>query len=241
MRTPARGEDHSVENRENRLLCVVCALDAVDGGCPTHIQPAHLVVPHDRIRSVEQPVVDERKEKESGLAKLERLVIMERVADTANEGLRRFEALESVNGDRTGGVGQCIQGVLDRLVLVPITTASRLKVINQEGENVVRILDPWQPYIPLICTAHDEARNVPLPLLREGGRNWSPHYGAEQFVTLFRGTVPSERGDEFYDDDSVVDLFEGRSGFPERLSELPVDSFDLMVDFIPITGPFSFA
>jgi len=60
---------------------------------PNPLQPAHLVVPHDQIRSVEQPVVDERKEKESSLVKLERLVIMERVADTANEGLRRFEAL----------------------------------------------------------------------------------------------------------------------------------------------------
>ena len=215
-------------------------LDAVDGGRPIHTQPAQLVVPQGRIRSLEQPVFDERKEEESSPAKLKWPVIAERVADTANEGLRRVEVLEGLNGGGTGGVSQRAQGGFNRLVLVPTATGSRLEVMGQEGENVVRILNPWQEPIPLISTAHGEARNMPLLLLRVGGRYWSPHHGAEQVVTLLGGIVLSEGGDGFYDGYSVTDVFGSESRLPERLSELPVDSVDLRVNFMAVTGQFSF-
>ena len=70
------------------------------------------------MRSVEPSVGDEREEEESGLAKLERLVVLEHVADTANErGLGRIEELESLDGGGTGSVGQGAQSVLDLFVL----------------------------------------------------------------------------------------------------------------------------
>jgi len=71
-----RGVDHPEENRESGLLNVIGLLDTVDGGGPIDTQAPHLIGLHDRMRSVEPSVGDEREEEESGLAKLERLVVL---------------------------------------------------------------------------------------------------------------------------------------------------------------------
>jgi len=101
-----RGVDHTEENRESGLLDIVGVFDTVDGGRPINTQAPHLIGLHDGVRSVEPSVSDERKE-ESSLAKLERLVVLERVTDTANERRPgRIEGLESLDGGGTGSVGQ---------------------------------------------------------------------------------------------------------------------------------------
>ncbi|KAF9643811.1 hypothetical protein BDM02DRAFT_1315835 [Thelephora ganbajun] len=94
--TPARGVDHA---KENRLLDIGGVFDTVGGGGPINTQPPHSIGLHDRIRSAESSVADERKEEQSGLAKLERLVVLVRVTDTANErGICRVEVLEGLDG-----------------------------------------------------------------------------------------------------------------------------------------------
>jgi len=79
-----RRVNHS-EDRESSLLNVVGTFDAVYGGSPIDTQAPHLVGFHDRMGSVEPSVSDEGEEEESSLAKLEGLVILEHVANTADE------------------------------------------------------------------------------------------------------------------------------------------------------------
>jgi len=80
-----RGIDHSEENRESSLFNVVGVLDAVDGGGPIDAQAPHLIGFHDRVGRVRPSVADEGEEEERGLTKLERLVVLEHVADAADE------------------------------------------------------------------------------------------------------------------------------------------------------------
>ena len=99
---------HFKEGRKSDLLDVVRGLETVDSGSPICAQAPHLIGCHDRLGSVRQPVTDEREEEMSSPAKLERLAVLVHVADTANEGgLRRIEALRSLDCDRTRGVPQC--------------------------------------------------------------------------------------------------------------------------------------
>ena len=99
------GVDHSEENCESGSSDVASELDIVDSGSPIRTKALHFVGLHDRMRSVEPPVTDKRKEGEGSLAKLERFVVLEYVTDTANEWwVCRVEVLESFDGDGTGCV-----------------------------------------------------------------------------------------------------------------------------------------
>ena len=234
------GIDHAEENRESGLLNVVRVLDTVDGGSPIHAQAPHLIRLHDRVRSVEPPVADERKEEEGRLTKLERLVILEDVADTADE--RRFcrvEALEGFDGDGTRGVSQRSQSILNWFVLVS-PSGGQVEVVVQESENVVWILDPWQEFVPLVGTMHGESGGIPLLLLRVGERNGGLHDDVEQTITLLSDVVLRERSDKFHGFQCTVDLVGGWGGVPERLREFIVDSIDLRVDFVAVIGQISF-
>ena len=100
-----RGINHSEEDRRSDPLDIIRVFDAVNGGSPICTQAPHLARIHYRVRSVEPPVTDERKEGEGSLAKLEWLVVLEYMTDTANEWwVCRVEVLESFDGDGTGCV-----------------------------------------------------------------------------------------------------------------------------------------
>ena len=102
VRTPVGGVDHTKEDGESDLLDIIGVLDAVDGGSPIDAQAPHLIGFHDRMRGVEPPVTDEREEEESGLVKLERLVILKDVTDNTNERrLGGIKELQGINGDGT--------------------------------------------------------------------------------------------------------------------------------------------
>jgi len=219
-----RGVDHTEENCESGLLDIGGVLDTVDGGRPINTQAPHLVRLHDRVRSVEPSVGDEREEEESGLAKLEWLVVLEHVTDTANERrLGRIEELESLDGGGTGSVGQRAQSILDWLVLVLATPGSQVEMMIQEGENVSRFLDPWQELVPLVGSVHGQTR---------GERGLSLHDDVEQLIALLGDFVLREGGDQLHGFQSPVDLFGRRSGVTERLGELLVDPRDLKAAFV---------
>ena len=81
------------------------------------------------------------------------------------------------------------QSVLNRLILVFATSGGQSKVVNEENEDVLRILDPWQRSVPLIGSAHSEMKSLPFLLLGVGKGDWSLHDDMEQSVTLLRDLI----------------------------------------------------
>jgi len=147
-------------------------------------------------------------------------------------GLSRVEELQSLDGGRTGSVGQGAQSVLDRLVLVLTAPGSQVEVMVQEDEDASRFLDPWQEFVPPVGPVHGETRGVPLLLLGvcEGGR--SLHDDVEQLITLLGDLVLREGGDQLHGFQSTVDFIGRRSGVTERLGELLVDPCYLKAAFV---------
>jgi len=194
-----RRVDHSEKDRESSLLDIVGVLDAVDGGGPVDAQAPHLVGFHDRMGGVEPSVPDEGEEEERGLAKLERLVVLEHVADPADERrLGRVEPLQGLDGDGSGGVGQRTKGILDRLVVVLTTPGGQVKVVIQEREDILRILDPRRELVPFVGSVHGQARCFPFLLRGIGGRNGGLHDDVEQLITLLGDVVLAEGSDQLH-------------------------------------------
>ena len=232
-----RGVDHTEENRESSVLDIIGVLDTVDSRGPINTQAPHLIGLHDRIGSVEPSVADEKKEEESCFAELEWFVILENVTNAANERrLGRIEVLESLDCVRTGSISQRAQSVLNRLVLVLVTSSSQVEVMIQENEDVLRILDPRQEFVPLVGAVYGETRGLPLLLLGVSEGDGSLHNDVEQLVTISGDFVLREGGDQLHGFQSTVDLVDGKERVPERLKELPVDPADLSVIFTTATG-----
>ena len=220
--------DHSEEDRKSSLLNVVGVLDAVDGRSPIDAQAPHLIGFHDQVGGVEPSVPDEEEKEERGLAQLERLIVLEHVADTADERrLGRVEPLQSLDGDRSGGVGQCTKGILDRLVVVLTTPGGQVEVVIQVREDILRILDPRQELVPLVGPVHGQARSFPFLLRGIGGRNGGLHDDAEQLITLLGDIVLAERSDQLHGHQRAINFLGGGIGAPERRGELVVDPRDL--------------
>lgn len=64
--------------------------------------------------------------------------------------------------------------ILDREVVVS-TTGSQIKVMVQEGENILRVFDTWQKFVRLVGTMYGETGSLPLHPLRVGGEDGCLH------------------------------------------------------------------
>jgi len=226
---------HSEENRESSLLDIVGVLDAVDGRSPVDAQAPHLIGFHDRMGRVEPSVTDEGEEEDGGLAKLERLVVLENVADTADERrLGRVEPLQGLDGDGSGGVGQRTKGILDGLVVVLTTPGGQVEVVIQEREDILRILDPWEELVPFVGSVHGQASSFPFLLRGIGGRDGGLHDDVEQLITLLGDIVFAEGSDQLHGHQRAINLLGGGVGAPEGRRELVVDPGDLGAAFVTV-------
>lgn len=178
-----------------------------------------------------------RKEKEGGPAKLDRLIFLKNIADTADE--RRFgriEALEGLNGDGTRSRGQRTQSVLNRLILVFTVRGGQAEVMAQESEDILGIFYPLREIVPLVGAVHGEAGSLPLILLGVAVGYGSPHDDLEKAVALGSDSVHRERSKEFHSFKGTVDLVGKEDGSPERPQKLLVDPVDLR-EFVNFTAP----
>ena len=79
------------------------------------------------------------RREQRGRAKLEWLVVLMHITDTANE--QKFglvELLESLSGDgtRAGGVGRHMQSIMDWFILVLTTLGNQVEVISREPSHL---------------------------------------------------------------------------------------------------------
>ena len=65
-----------------------------------------------------------------------------------------------LRGDRSRSIGERSQSVLDRLVLVLAAAGSQVEVIVEEGEDVLRILDPRQSHLYAPCMVRRAASHI---------------------------------------------------------------------------------
>ena len=86
MRPPVRRVDHSKESHESSNPDTESLIGMVNSVSPVRAEALQLVVVHDLSAGVKPLVADEREEEDSGLAKLEWSVALERIADTMDEG-----------------------------------------------------------------------------------------------------------------------------------------------------------
>ena len=236
-----RGVDHTEKNGERSFLDVVGVLDTINGGSPVRTQTQHLIGPHDWIRGVKPPVADERKKEESGFAKLERLVVLVNIADTADKGgFSRIEQLEGIDRDSVGGVSERTQSVLNRLMLIFTTLGSQLEVVIQESKDVLRILDPWQEFIPFVGSVHGQTSGLPFLFFVVGIGERSLHDDVEEVITLRGDLVLGEGCDQFHDFQGVINLLGGGVGVLDRLDKLVVNPAELLVFFVTVMGRVSF-
>ena len=93
--------------------------------------------------------------KEGDLGKLEQLIILVHIVDAANKRrLSQLEVLESLDSKGIQSISQCMQSVLDQLAAILATWGSQVEVMIQDSKGILRILDPWQEFVPLVGTVY---------------------------------------------------------------------------------------
>ena len=152
VQAPVRRVDHSEEHGKSGFLDIVCMLDAVNIVRPIDTEPPHLIRLHNQIIGV-KPFIANMGEEQSSLAKLERLVLLVNVTDTANkQGFCEVKFAESIYHRLVRSVRQRTQGVLNRYIpFASPTLGGQIEVVAEKGEDFVRVLDPGQGLVPFVC------------------------------------------------------------------------------------------
>lgn len=195
MRPPLSRVHHREQRRARSLLDIVRVFDTVHRRGPVLAKLGLLVIGHDVLlqRIVEPPVLDDRHQKESGFASLERTIVPESFPDTVDKRLVcRIELLESLNRHFPASICQSPQRILDWFAGNLVALVQNDEMMCKELEEVVRILDPGEEPIPFVCTVNREPGGFPdvLPVKRRGEDD------PEEAVAVLTDGVVLDGGDQ---------------------------------------------
>ena len=223
-----RRVDRVEEGCERSLLNLIQGFDAVNGRTQL-TQASRFFGLHNWVRGVEPSTCHQWKGGKRGRPCGAGMLM--RVTDSPYGGrLGRVETLESSEGERFRSVGERLQHILDRIVLIFAALSCQVKAMSQEGEDALRTSGSRRHLCLLVGTVHGGSGSFPpLPGVGEGER--SLHDDVEQLAAL-PGNLVSKRQRIHSVVPRAFPIFSIVEGRSLNVCELIIDPADLRGVFV---------